>query len=217
MPRRLRFTNTKNYERKKQAKKRLAKKLQCHKTAANIKEICDGVLPSGWSNLSNNSSDEIQLCKLLCTSGTSSEPMKISHSIMINSDMTWNVYVHGNKVLCRRNTPLSQFPDRLSAESLQSLISIVDSASVCPGNPDEKFIRMVKAKKGVVKSANGEKTAAIDDAFQVSLNDEIYQQTIRTTNCSLLVHGTKCQACTDYRSHLRAMYSRWSRNKGEVS
>ena len=141
------------------------------------------------------SSDEIQLCKLLCTSDTSSEPMKISHSIMINSDMTWNVYVHGNKVLCRRNTPLSQFPDRLSAESLQSLISIVDSASVCPGNPDEKFIHMVKAKKGVVKSVNGEKTAAIDDAFQVSLNGEIYQQTIRTTNCSLLVHGTKCQAC----------------------
>ena len=145
------------------------------------------------------------------------EPMKISHSIMINSDMTWNVYVHGNKVLCRRNTLLSQFSDRLSAESLQSLISIVDSASVCPGNPDEKFIRMVKAKNGVVKSANGEKKAAVDDAFQVSLNGEIYQQTIRTTNCSLLVHGTKCQVCTDYWSHLRAMYNRWSRNKGKVS
>ena len=140
--------------------------------------------------------------------------MKISHSIIINPDMTWNVHVHGNKVLCRRNTPISQFSDELSVESLQSLISVVDSASVCPRNPDEKFM---KAKKGVITSTSGQKTATIDNAFQVSLNGEVYQQTIRTTDCSLLVHGTKCQACTDYWSHLRAMYSWWSRNKGEVS
>ena len=143
--------------------------------------------------------------------------MKISHSIIINPDMTWNVHVHGNKVLCRRNTPISQFPDKLYAESLQSSFSVVDSASVCPGNPNEKFISIVKAKKGVVKSTSGQRTAAIDNAFQVSLNGEVYQQTIRTTDCSLLVHGTKCQTCTDYWSHLRAMYSQWSHNKGEVS
>ena len=61
MPRRLRFTNTKNYERKRQAKKRLAKKLQSHdQTAANIKELVESVLLSGWNNLSNDSSDEIR-------------------------------------------------------------------------------------------------------------------------------------------------------------
>lgn len=221
MPRRLRFTNTKNYERKRQAQKRLAKKLQDQEestaTAANIRELCDSILPSGWNNMSNDSSDEIRLCKVLSQSGTSSEPMKISHSIIINSNMTWNVFVHGSKVSCRKNTPLSQFPDKLSAESLQSLINVVDSASVCPGNPDKKFIDMVKAKKGALKSISGEKTAAIDDAFQVSLNGEVYQQTIRTTDCSLLVHGAKCQACTDYRSHLRTMHSRCSRNKDKLS
>ena len=45
---------------------------------------------------------------------------------------------------------------------------LVDSASVCPGNPDEKFISMVKAKKkGVVKSTSGDRTAAIDNAFHL--------------------------------------------------
>ena len=39
---------------------------------------------------------------------------------------------------------------------------------------------------------------------------------VRTTDCSLLVHEAKCQACADYRSHLRAMHSRWSRNKDKV-
>lgn len=221
MPRRLRFTNTKNYERKRQAQKRLAKKLQNQEesiaTDANIRELCDSVLPSGWSNMSNDSSDEIRLCKVSSQTGTSSEPMKISHSIIINSNMSWSVFVHGYKVSSRKNTPLSQFPDKLPAASLQSLINVVDSASVCPGNPDKKFIDMVKAKKGALKSISGEKAAAIDDAFQVSLNGEVYQQTIRTTDCSLLVHGAKCQACTDCRSHLRATHSRWSRNKDKVS
>ena len=220
MPRRLRFTNTKNYERR-QAKKRLANKLQSQEqttaTAANIRELCDSVLPSGWNRLLNDSSDKIRLCKVSSQTGISSEPMKVSHSIMINPDMTWKVYVHGNKVPCHRNTPLSQFPDKLSSESLQSLISVVDGASVCPGNPDKKFIDMVKAKKGVLKSTGGNQTATIDDTFKVSLNGEAYQQTIRTTNCGLLVHGAKCQACTDYRSQLRAMHSRWSRNKDKVS
>ena len=68
----------------------------------------------------------------------------------------------------------------------------------------EVYLYGESKKKGVVKSTSGERTAAIDDAFQVSLNGEVYQQTIRTTDCSLLGHRTKCQACTDYRSHIRA-------------
>ena len=109
--------------------------------------------------------------------------------------MTWNVYVHGNQVSCHRNTPFSR-TDKLSTESLQSLISVVDGATVCPKNPKRSlFIIMVTAQKGVLKSTGGKQIAAFDDAFQVSLNDEVYQQTIRTTNCGL-VHGAKCQACT---------------------
>ena len=101
-------------------------------------------------------------CKILSQTGTSSEPMKVSHSI-INSDMTWNVLVHGNQLSCCRNTPLSQIPDKSSTESLQSFIGIVDGATGFPGNPDKKFIDMVKAKKGVLKSTSGKQTAAIDD------------------------------------------------------
>ena len=61
-------------------------------------------------------------------------------------------------VSCRRNTTLSQIPDKLLSESLQSLISV---ATVCLGNPNKKFIDMVKAKKGVLKSTSGKQTGAI--------------------------------------------------------
>ena len=70
---------------------------------------------------------------------------------------------------------------------------MTDRASVCPGNPEEKYLDMIKAKKGVLKSPNGEKIAEIDEAFQVALNGKRYLQTIFATNCSLLIHGTKCQ------------------------
>lgn len=214
MPRRLRFTNTKNYERKKQAQKRLAK----NNEFVCIKEVCDSVLPSGWKNMSSDSGDEIRLCKVSSPSDAlSAEPVKISHTVIIDSNTSWSVYVHGSKVLRRNDTPLSRFPGLLSAGSLQSLITVIDGASVCAGNPDGKFIRMAKAKKGAIKSTSGKTTAILDNAFQVSLNGEVYQETIRTTDCRLLVHGAKCQACAEYRPHLRAMHSRWSRDKGKVS
>lgn len=110
--------------------KKLQSQEQATATATNIRELCDSsALPSGWNNLANDSRDESRLCKVSSQSGTS-EPLKVSHSIIINSDITRNVYVHGNQVSCRRNTPLSQIPDKLSTESLQSLISIVDGATV---------------------------------------------------------------------------------------
>ena len=36
----------------------------------------------------------------------------------------------------------------------------------------------------------------------------MYPRTIRTTACELLVHGTKCVACKQYRSTLRSLHSR---------
>ena len=111
---RLRFTNTKNYERKKQAQKRLAKNYEF----VSIKEVCDSVLPSGWKNMSSDTEDEIRLCKVSTPSDTlSAKPIKISHTV-IDSSMLWSVYVHGNKVLRRNDTPLSQFPSLLTAASL---------------------------------------------------------------------------------------------------
>ena len=143
MPCRLRFTNTKNYERTKQAQKSLAKGDEF----VSIKEVCDSMLPSGCKNMSNDSGDEIRLCKVSPPSHASSaEPIKISHTVIVDNNLSWSVYVHGSKVLRRNDTPLSQIPSLLSAASLQSLITVVDSDSVCAGNPDGKLIHMAKEK-----------------------------------------------------------------------
>ena len=70
MPRRLHFTNTKNYERKKQAQKRQAKQLQ-NNDFVSAKGLCDSMLLSNWKNMSNDSGDEIRLCKVSSQPGVS--------------------------------------------------------------------------------------------------------------------------------------------------
>ena len=60
-------------------------------------------------------------------------------------------------------------------------------------------------------SAKGEKKACLETGFPVTLNGDVYYQTIRTTQCSLLVGQGKCSACKTYRPRLRAMWSRWSK------
>ena len=44
-------------------------------------------------------SDVIRLCEVSYQSGTSSEPLKTSHSIIINFNMTLNICVHGNSFM----------------------------------------------------------------------------------------------------------------------
>ena len=106
MPRRLQFTNTKNFERKRQAEKKLAKKT--HGDASDdIKELHKTInLPQGCNDLLNSSANEIRLCKVSCETGVSSEPLKVSHSIVVSHDRTWSVYVHGKKVPIE-NSPLT--------------------------------------------------------------------------------------------------------------
>ena len=59
-----------------------------------------------------------------------------------------------------------------------------------------------------MQSANKSTVAFADDYFCINLNGEKYPRTICTTACELLVQGTKCVACKQYRSTLRSLHSR---------
>ena len=88
-------------------------------------------------------------------------------------------------------------------------MQLLNTAKVCPGHPDPKFQQMVKDKKQVFSSADGNTVAYADGGFSFTLNGEIFDCTVRTTGCDILVHEGKCHTCRDYRPTLRAMYSRW--------
>ena len=137
--------------------------------------------------------------------------MAISHSIIIHSDLTWTVFVHGHKVNPTNRSPLSSIPTPITSASLAKLVDILDMASICPGHPDDNFLKMADSRKGKFTSVSEEVVAFTDDHIPVTFNGSTFSRTLRTAACDILVHGGKCDACTAYRPQLRSMYSRWSR------
>ena len=133
-------------------------------------------------------------------------------TLCVQDDLTWTVFIHGKKKLHQiSNTPLSGISSTLNPLSLQKLISILDEACICPGNPNDQILPMATAHKGVFVSGSGGEKARLEKDFQVILNGDVYHQTIRTTTRSLLVSQGKCNSCKSYRPQLRAMCSRWSK------
>ena len=98
-------------------------------------------------------------------------------------------------------------------ESLSSLISVINHASVCPGHPDEQFVAMLEAKKGKLLSKDKSEASHLDACAPINIGDELYSKTVRCCNCEVLVRKGKCQACVRYRDSLRKIYHRWQKQK----
>ena len=110
------------------------------------------------------------------------------------------------------DTCLSSIPLYLDTASLPQLIELVDSISLCPGNPDAHFLEMGDARKGKFN------LAVIDDTIPVKIDDKTYSRTVRAHSCKLIVgvSGARCSSCKLYRNQLRATYSRWMKKSPTV-
>ena len=80
----------------------------------------------------------------------------------------------------------------------------VESAYICPGNPQIEFVEIVDKR-----SSLGSKGEYIDSEVVVVDTDGCtYDRTVRTGNCELLCaakghHPKRCTSCSQYRSNLR--------------
>ena len=166
-------------------------------------------LPLAWYHQGERT-DRIQLCKLQIV-----HPMKISYCIVVELDGSWKVFVN-NQHVERNVTPIfSAIPEHLNHAAVMHLISVMDSANVCCGYPQSKYIEMADARKGIFKSKDGVARAKVDTSLPVTLDGEVYHSTIRTTNCHILSLSPMCSKCKDYVSILRTCYSRWCKKSGD--
>ena len=173
-------------------------------------------LRPGWTDQSTSSPlQDIKLCKISCqpSSSSSLQPMFVSHSLTIASDLTWKAYVSGHEVASKivAQSPLSGIPRQLDTQSFSALLLLLDTVRVCPGHPEIKFQQMCTETKGKFSSADGRVVAYEDTEFALSLNGEVFDRTIRTTDCDIIVQEEKCPSCRSFRPTLRAMHSRWSK------
>ena len=133
------------------------------------------------------------ICKISVLSSPSS--LVITHCIVINSDYSLILYVHRNQLDRAKCPALSNIPEKLSSQSLQVLVTSLEKFNVCPGHPDKHFVEMGISKNGKynIMSKDGEKVAAkVDNYSNVLLNGKQYDVTVWSSNCELVVQGSKC-------------------------
>ena len=163
---------------------------------------------SFWSDQSPESLETIMLCRI----SRKAQPLIVTHSLTINVDLSWTLFVNQHKIDADTCVALRSFAGPLNGVKLSQLLATVDKLLICAGQPDDHFVRMVLAKKGKILSSNGKVVAYVDNE-RVELNGELYPQTVRTSECEVIGHSVKCSSCSQYRATLRSMYHRWNKRK----
>ena len=165
-------------------------------------------LPKQWQVVGNSHYCKMEIgCNRQC---------EVTRSLIVDSDHTWIAYV-GSKKIPETCSVLSQFspPTCIStSDDLLRLIKVIDEATLCPGNPDEKFITICQARGGKLKGAGGAGDVAFIDASPVvDTTGKVYDCTVRRIDCELLCERSgqyplRCNSCQPYRSTLRSAVSR---------
>ena len=145
---------------------------------------------------------------------------EVTASVIIDADHTWNVYV-GEKKVPDTCGVLARFQSPLTDEKLSDMIKAIDNADLCPGNPDEKFISVVKDKGEIIvrgARGTGDVIASIDNSVVRDHSGKQYQCTVRRVDCDLLCEKSsqyplRCKSCQSFRSTLRSMVSRQSNDR----
>ena len=100
------------------------------------------LLPQHWQ-VHAGSEDGIQYAKL---QEKSSEMCQVSASVALLQDGTWTAFFQGQKIPAN-NAILSRFPHNITSScALQELIVAVDSAALCPGNPEDNIVSVCKKR-----------------------------------------------------------------------
>ena len=134
----------------------------------------------------------------------------ITHCLTVDENLRWSLFVHNHEVQYDSCSALASIPSQLTSQSFSRLLFMIDRLPVCAGHPDYNFVRMISAKKGVLRSHTGAASAILDEYAPVILNGEMFAQTVRSATCAMVVHDVKCKSCKNYRATLRALYSRWT-------
>jgi len=104
------------------------------------------VLPQHWINQST-SHNPIQVCKV---SLTESHGLVVTHSVTISNDLSWSAFVHGHDLKINDLSVQFSVPEKIDAHFLNAFLVWLDECTVCPGHPDEHFMKMLKSRGGKV-------------------------------------------------------------------
>ena len=187
---------------------------------------------TAWINLTINPMNahlsSLRYCILmnsqpfLSTSYTTN-PVSVMFTVIIHENLTWQLFV-GNQLIRVDTIPcLSSIPPVVNSDDVQNILNILQRHKICPGNPDANYVEMVRSKKdGKMTSRKGQSitTAFIDDSKGVEINEQIFQCTVRTSDCAIIIPDTstrRCEKCVKYRDTLRSSYANYIKPKADAT
>ena len=127
MPRRKRFQHRKKVEKEKRKERQkfsipAPSQLQSpsEDPESSLQQISSALaFPcKEWSNQSPADLSRLQICKIPQSSGSSSEPLRITFNITVNADLSWSLFVHDHKVTTATCSSLETFDEQLKAASV---------------------------------------------------------------------------------------------------
>ena len=166
-------------------------------------------IPTDWVNVSGDSSD-VRLCQIAYQEQEHCPPLVVTRSLVISRvSQMWQVHIHGH-LLNPSNIPsLANIPTTLNGDTASLLLKQLSQLRTCVGNPEEKFVSLGKAKKNsCFLSPNKEMVAYLDEYACVTLQNQVYTATVRSSKCHLLTDEERCPVCSKYRKNLLAQHSR---------
>ena len=172
-------------------------------------------LPCSWNVLTTECNKPACFYKMLDIPSYSQHQLKISHSVVVNLDLSWKITVHGYEVtseVC--STLFDGIPSVISSSTqLTNLLYRIDALNVCPGYPDKHFVSMVQSKKGILLNSAADVAAYVDDKYDVHYEDHRFSETVRTSDCLILTKDKRCSQCTSYQQNLCSIYNRWQKRQ----
>ena len=97
---------------------------------------------SSWFNFTDSLCTCINLCKIV-----NGPTCLISYRLTINPDFSWEATLFGNIIQPSNPVLASIDPMLVSLEQVMHLVSVLDSAKICAGNNEGKYVESVKSSE----------------------------------------------------------------------
>lgn len=129
------------------------------------------------------STDPLSLCKLRSQQEGQSSRADVTISVGISSELGWSVFYSGKELTQTSCLLLAALPHELtSAAAVCHLMSVLDSAKVCAGNSDEKFLKLWHHRALTLHGSQNPIPGVLDRSVpSVS--------TVQSASCQLLLPG----------------------------
>ena len=110
-------------------------------------------LPSGWSDTTSGA-EQVSFSRIVHPLAAALP--KIDFTLVIEATLIWKLYFYDQRLevdCCP--TLANTSPTVKSPADVVNLVSVIESSQVCVGNPDEKFLPLVKRHQGLLMNCSG--------------------------------------------------------------